>query len=80
MPYKLASALERLDKIAITTERLGKTMQPHVAPSYHELRRRELQWNADHLQMLAQQKQRECDERDRLREERNAVRRFVSST
>ncbi|MFQ6397582.1 DUF4041 domain-containing protein [Nocardia sp. KC 131] len=71
-PYKLPSALERLDKIAITIERLGKTMKLHVAPSYHELRRRELEWTANHLEMLAHQKQQERDERDRLREERKA--------
>ncbi|MFI1919377.1 DUF4041 domain-containing protein [Nocardia sp. NPDC020380] len=71
-PYKLPSALERLDKIAITIERLGKTMQLRVAPYYHELRRRELAMTADHLEMVARQKQYERDERDRLREERKA--------
>jgi uncharacterized HAD superfamily protein/predicted transport protein len=71
-PYKLPTALERLDKIAVTIERLGKTMQLRVAPNYHELRRRELEWTADHLETLARQKQRERDERDRLREERKA--------
>ncbi|MEU2258253.1 DUF4041 domain-containing protein [Nocardia xishanensis] len=71
-PYKLRSALDRLDKIAITIERLGKTMQLRIAPAYHQLRRRELEWTADHLEKLAQQKQRERDDRDRLREERKA--------
>ncbi|WP_297628201.1 DUF4041 domain-containing protein [Nocardia sp.] len=71
-PYKLNSALERLDKISITIERLGKTMQLRVAPYFHELRRRELGMTADHLEMLARQKQAERDERDRLREERKA--------
>ncbi|MFD7843601.1 DUF4041 domain-containing protein [Nocardia sp. NPDC059764] len=71
-PYKLPSALDRLDKIAITIERLGKTMQLRVAPYYHELRRRELSMTADHLEMIARQKQYERDERDRLREERKA--------
>lgn len=71
-PYKLHSALERLDKIAFTIERLGKTMQLRVAPYYHAFRRRELEMTADHLEMLARQKQYERDERDRLREERKA--------
>lgn len=71
-PYKLDSALDRLNKIAITIERLGKTMGLHVSPYYHELRRRELAWTADHLEMLARQKQDERDERDRLREARKA--------
>ena len=69
-PYKLESALERLDKIAVTIERMGKTMQLRVAPGYHALRRRELEYTADHLEKLAYQKQHERDERDRLREER----------
>ncbi|WP_228000728.1 DUF4041 domain-containing protein [Nocardia australiensis] len=71
-PYKLRTALERLDKIAFTIERLGKTMQLRVAPEYHRLRYRELEVTAAHLEQLAQQKQLERDERDRQREERRA--------
>ncbi|MFE3986966.1 DUF4041 domain-containing protein [Nocardia tengchongensis] len=71
-PYKLDPALDRLDKIATTIERTGATMQLRVAPAYHRLRRRELEWTADHLQKLAQQKQRERDTRDKLREDRKA--------
>jgi len=71
-PYKLQPSLDRLDKIATTIERLGKTMQLRVTPRYHDLRRLELEWTADHLQTVAEQKQRERDERDRLREERKA--------
>ncbi|MFX0581140.1 DUF4041 domain-containing protein [Nocardia nepalensis] len=71
-PYKLSSALERLDKIAFTLERFGKTMQLRVAPRYHQFRRLELEMTADHLEMLARQKEYEREQRDRLREERRA--------
>lgn len=71
-PYKLRTALERLDKIAFTIERLGKTMQLRVAPEYHRLRYRELEVTAAHLEQVAQQKQLEREERDRQREERRA--------
>ena len=37
-PYKLASAIDRLDKVAATIERLGKTMSIRVAEQYHLLR------------------------------------------
>ena len=71
-PYKLTTALERLDRLATTIERLGATMKLRVAPRYHQLRRRELELTADYLEKLARQKETERDERDRLREERKA--------
>ena len=71
-PYKLTTALERLDRLAATIERLGTTMQLRVTPRYHQLRRRELELTADYLEKLARQKEAERDERDRLREERKA--------
>lgn len=71
-PHKLDNALDRLDKIAAAFERLGKTMKLRVAPDYHQLRRRELEMTADHLELVARQKDRERAERDKLREERRA--------
>ncbi|MFD4461743.1 DUF4041 domain-containing protein [Nocardia sp. NPDC058480] len=71
-PYKLTSALTRLNKIATTIERLGKTMQLRVSVHYHSLRCRELEMTADYLEFLARQKEHEREERDRLREERRA--------
>ncbi|WP_431972542.1 DUF4041 domain-containing protein [Nocardia sp. bgisy134] len=71
-PYKLPTSLERLDKIAFTIERLGKTMHLRITPGYHELRRRELQMTADHLELLARQKEHEREQRETLREERRA--------
>ncbi|TLF79625.1 DUF4041 domain-containing protein [Nocardia cyriacigeorgica] len=71
-PYKLRTALERLDKIAFTIERLGKTMKLRIAPAYHRLRYRELEMTAAHLEQVAQLKQLEREERDRQREEHKA--------
>ncbi|MGV9928340.1 DUF4041 domain-containing protein [Nocardia rhamnosiphila] len=68
-PYKLDQALQRLDKLAFTLERFATTMQLRVAPEYHLLRRRELELTADHLELLARQKEYERTERERLREE-----------
>lgn len=73
-PYKLDVAIERLEKVAATIERLGKTMDIRVAPSYHALRLRELELTADHLDRLAEEKEREREERARAKEERAAQR------
>jgi hypothetical protein len=69
-PYKLASAVDRLEKVAFTIERLGKTMSIKVSPEYHRLRVRELELTADYQEMLAREKEKEREERERLREER----------
>jgi hypothetical protein len=71
-PYKLASAIERLTKVAMTIEKLGKTMDIQIADDYHELRVRELELTADYLEKLAEEKEREREDRERLREERKA--------
>lgn len=69
-PYKLDSAIDRLTKVAITIERLGKTMNIRVAEQYHALRIRELELTADYLEKVAEEKERERQEKERLREER----------
>lgn len=71
-PYKLPTTLKRLDKIALTIEKMGKTMQLRVAPEYHRLRYRELEITAAHLEQIARKKQLEREARDRQREERKA--------
>lgn len=71
-PYKLAAAVERLDKVADTIERLGKTMQIRISPPYLKLRERELKLTADFLQKQAEEKEAVRVERERLREERKA--------
>ena len=69
-PYKLDSAIERLNTVAATIERLGKTMSIRVAHQYHLLRIKELELTADYQEMLAREKEKEREERERLREQR----------
>ena len=69
-PYKLDSAKERLEKVAFTIERLGKTMQIRIAPAFHRERLTELELTADFREMLAREKEKEREDRERLREER----------
>jgi hypothetical protein len=69
-PYKIDGAVERLQKVASTIEKLGKTMQIRIAPSYLSLRIRELELTADFLHKQAEEKEAERLDRERLREER----------
>ncbi|KRE39589.1 chromosome segregation ATPase [Janibacter sp. Soil728] len=69
-PYKLASAVERLNKVTATIERLGKTMSIRVTGHYHQLRIREMELTADYQEMLAREKEKEREEKERLREQR----------
>jgi hypothetical protein len=71
-PYKLASAVDRLGKVAATIAKLGKTMQIRIAEDYHRLRIKELELTADYQEKLAEEKEREREEKARLREERRA--------
>jgi len=71
-PYKLASAVDRLTRVAATISRLGRTMNIRISDDYHRLRLRELELTADYLEKLAEEKEREREERERLREERRA--------
>jgi hypothetical protein len=69
-PYKLEASIERLTKVAGTIARLGKTMDIRISDPYHRLRVQELTLTADHVQKLAEEKEREREEKARLREER----------
>jgi hypothetical protein len=69
-PYKLDASIERLTKVANAIERLGKTMQIRISTPYFQLRVRELELTADFLQKVAEEKEVERVERERLREER----------
>lgn len=69
-PYKLDSAIERLQKVARTIAKLGKTMDIRISQPYHALRVHELELTADYLAKVAEQKEAEREERERLREER----------
>ena len=69
-PYKLSSAVDRLNKVVSTIESLGKTMSIQVTAAYHWLRIRELELVADYQEMLTREKEKEREERERLREQR----------
>lgn len=71
-PHTLASAKSRLDKTAVTIERLGKTMSIRIAPAYHRLRFIELELTADYLIKKEQEKEAERERRARLRDEAKA--------
>jgi len=71
-PYKLEAAVDRLNKVVATIERLGKTMSIQITTAYHQLRIKELELTADYQEMLAREKDKEREERERLREERKA--------
>jgi hypothetical protein len=71
-PYRLQTSIDRLEKVARTIERLGKTMSIRISPAYHRLRILEMELTADYLDKLAEEKEREREERERLREERKA--------
>ena len=69
-PYKLKAAVERLEKVATTIEKLGKIMNIRVAAAYLRLRKKELELTADFLEKQAEEKEAERVEKERLREER----------
>jgi hypothetical protein len=71
-PYKLAAAIDRLNKTAEIIERLCRTMDIRVTQSYHALRVKELELTSDYTEKLAREKEQERDERARLREEAKA--------
>jgi len=69
-PYKLSNSLDRLAKVASTIERLGKSMQIRISDGYLTVRGKELELTADYIQKLAEQKEQERAERERLKDER----------
>ena len=75
-PYTLDSSVARLQKARETITRLGGTMNITVTDSYHRLRVQELELTADYLAKVAEQKEREREERARLREEQIARREY----
>lgn len=75
-PYKLENSIERLRKVALTIEKLGKTMSIEVNDHYESLRNRELTLTADYINKRAEEKEAEREEKARLREEKKAQMEF----
>ena len=72
----LSVAVKRLEKAVWAIAKLGKIMSIRVAPAYHQLRIQELELVADYQAKLAEEKEAERAERERLREEAKARREY----
>jgi hypothetical protein len=72
----LSVAAKRLEKAVLAIARLGKLMSIRVSPAYHQLRVQELELVADYQAKLAEEKEAERAERERLREEAKARREY----
>lgn len=75
-PYKLDSAVDRINKSKEIIAKLGRSMQIEISPTYHRLRIEEMKLTADYLAKLAEEKEAEREEKARLREEAQARKEF----
>jgi hypothetical protein len=78
-PYKLPAAIDRLNKVRLSIERLGKSMSIAINPQYHELRLQELRLTADFLEKQAQEKEAEKVKREQMKEEAQAQRELAAA-
>ena len=75
-PYKLDAAIDRVNKVEISIEKLGKTMSIAIDDDYHDLRISEIKLTADYLAMKEEEKEKQKEEKLRLKEEEKAQREF----
>lgn len=75
-PYKLDAAIERLEKLRVSIAKLGSSMKLAITDPYHALRIRELKLTADYLAKLAEERERERDAREQLRDEKRTREQF----
>jgi hypothetical protein len=75
-PYKLDTSKDRLTKARATIEKLGQSMDIAISAKYHQLRLKEMELTADYLEKVATEKEREKEDKARLREERLAQAEF----
>lgn len=75
-PYKLQSAIDRLEKAVEAIVKLGRTMHIHVEPDYHRTRIYELELTADYLAKQEEEKELIRAQREQQREEEAARREF----
>ncbi|MEV4072523.1 DUF4041 domain-containing protein [Nonomuraea fuscirosea] len=75
-PYKLQSAIDRLEKAVETIVKLGRTMNIHVHSDYHRTRIHELELTADYLAKQEEEKELIRAQREQQREEEAARREF----
>jgi hypothetical protein len=75
-PYKVDAAVDRVNKVEISIEKLGKTMSIAIDDNYHNLRISEIKLTADYLAMKEDEKERQKEEKLRLKEEEKAQKEF----
>jgi len=75
-PYKLQAAIDRVNKVEVSIEKLGKTMSIAIDDNYHNLRISEIKLTADYLAMKEDEKERQKEEKLRLKEEEKAQKEF----
>ncbi len=73
-PYTLESSIARLDKARETIVKLGGTMNIRITDSYHALRVQELELTADYLAKIAEEKEKQRLEREKIKENEMAQR------
>jgi hypothetical protein len=79
-PHQLDKSVERLTKARAAVSRLGKSMGIEITDEFHRLRVEELQLMADYLAKVAEEKEKERAERERIREEEKARREYERET
>lgn len=75
-PFKLQAAVDRVNKVEQSIEKLGKTMKIEIDDSYHKLRIEEICLTADFLSKKEEEKELQKEERLRLKEEEKAQKEF----
>lgn len=75
-PYKLEASVAQLNKARAAISKLGAVMTIDVTDDYHKLRIEELELTADYLAKKADEKEREREERELLREQEQARKDF----
>ena len=75
-PYKLQAAIDRINKVEKSIEKLGKTMFIAIDDSYHQLRVSEIRLTADYLEKREEEKEKQKEEKLRLKEEEKAQKEF----
>ena len=75
-PYKMQAAIDRVDKVEKSIEKLGLTMSITIDDTYHQLRISEIKLTADYLEKKEEEKEKQKEEKLRLKEEEKAQKEF----
>ena len=75
-PYKMQGAIDRVNKVEKSIEKLGLTMSITIDDIYHQLRISEIKLTADYLEKKEEEKEKQKEEKLRLKEEEKAQKEF----